>query len=227
MADDQQPEGGPQPFDPAGFLAARGINPDDIPDGQPRRRFDPVQFRMERARAVLDARTPAMFADARPDHPDVVAWVRRYLADPQACPSLLLLGKVGVGKTHQLWGSVRVIVEVSARNGRPPQWEVVTHPDLNAATRPSGDPRLAGLLDRCLHADLTAVDDIGAGKSTEWTEDVLFRLVDYRWSHRLPTIYSTNLVGDKLTAAVSARVESRMADAVRVQITGQDRRWSV
>ncbi|PZG06083.1 ATP-binding protein [Micromonospora craterilacus] len=213
MDDDlTQPGGEPTPGD---------ANP---PAQQPRRRepIDAAAFRRQQAADYLAARVPAVFADACPDNPRVAAWVSRYLNNPAGCPSLTLIGPTGRGKTHQLWGAVRAIVTEAAGKGRRLNWQVVTHPGLNASTRPGADD--PGLLARCMSADLLAVDDIGAGKFTDWGEDVLLRLVDHRWSGGLPTIYSTNLAGDPLVKAVGARVESRIADAVMVAFEGPDRR---
>lgn len=228
MTDHQpdSPANGPEPFDVGGFLAEQGVDLEALPDGdgyRPRG-FDPVAFRRDQAHAALAAKIPAKFADARVTDQRVAAWLRGYLADPAHGRSLFLVGPTGVGKTHHLWGCTRAAVEHHAQQGRGLRWEVVTHPDLNAAMRPS-DNRDAGLLDRCMRADLLGLDDIGAGKGSEWTEDVLFRLVDYRWSHGLTSIYSSNLIDQALERAVSARVASRMADSVKVALGGGDRRW--
>lgn len=224
MTHDHDHDGDPQPFNPAGFLAERGIDPATLPAaGQPDP-FDHAAWLTERALAVFAAKVPPAFARARVDNPGVQEWVRRYLADPATCPPLLLVGLTGRGKTHLLWGAVREIVTATARQGRPVDWRVVTHPDLNAQTRPSADQQHHGALERYMRAGLLGLDDIGAGKASEWTEDVLFRLVDYRWSHGLPGIYSTNLIGEPLVKAVGDRVASRLVASHKVAVVGPDRR---
>lgn len=224
MTHDHDQAEGPHRFDPAGFLAERGIDPAELPAaGQPVP-FDHGEFRTERALALFATKVPPAFARARVDHPDVQAWVRRYLADPAGCPSLLLVGRTGTGKSHLLWAAIRAIVEATARQGRPVDWRVVTHPDLNAQMRPGADDRHHGALERYMRTGLLGLDDIGAGKQSEWTGDSLFRLVDYRWSHGLPGIYSTNLIGDALVTAVGDRIASRLVASQRVAIVGPDRR---
>lgn len=225
MTDDLDPTDGPRPFDPGDFLASRGIDPADHNDtGYTPPRIDLAAFRTERALAVFTSKVPPAFAAARADHPAVRAWVQRYLNDPHGCPPLLLVGRTGTGKTHQLWGAVREIVQAVAGQGRPLRWQVVTHPDLNAEMRPSPDNRHVGALERYLHTDLLGLDDIGAGKQSEWTGDSLFRLVDYRWSRGLSTIYSTNLIDEPLIRAVGDRVASRLVASQRVALGGPDRR---
>lgn len=230
MTEDHEhdPTGGPEPFDVGDFLTGQGIDPADLTGGpnplQPRP-FDRVRFRRDQALATFTLRVPEVFAHARADHPGVVAWVRRYLADPADCPSLLLVGPTGTGKTHQLWGAIRAVVEGLAEQGRGLRWQVTTHPELNAAMRPGPDNRHVGALERLMGADLLGLDDLGAGKQTDWTGDSLYRLVDYRWSRRLPMIYSANEVGPPLVALVGDRVVSRLGDAMKVALVGGDRRW--
>jgi len=187
--------------------------------------LDLVEFRREQATNALTKRIPPRFAAATADHPAVADWVRRYLADPTNCPPLLLAGPVGAGKTHQCWGAVRAIVEARASNGLGTNWKATTHPDLNAEMRPKPDNSHVWALDRYLNTELLMFDDLGAGKQSEWTGDSLYRLVDHRWCHQLPTVYSTNLTPDQLAESLGDRVVSRLADAVRVTMKGSDRRW--
>lgn len=215
------------------------VSDQNIPDGggDPRRLPEPspggyqpeplnlIEFRQQQAQATLAARIPARFADARADNPLVARWVARYLSDPSVAPSLVLSGPTGTGKTHACWGAVRAVVEGFAATGRGLKWRATTHPELNAALRPKVDGSHNSVLQLHMSAELLFLDDLGAGKNTDWTEDTLYRLVDHRWSNRLTTIYSTNLPPKLLTAAVGERVVSRLGDAVRVSITGDDRRW--
>lgn len=187
---------------------------------------DPVAFRIEQAQKVLAARIPPRFADAAVEHEPVRRWVQRFLADPASAPSLVLTGPTGVGKTHACWGAVREIVEGRARAGLGLRWHATTHPELNDELRPKPDGSHAWALEPYLAAELLVLDDLGAGKQSEWTGDSLHRLVDHRWSHKLPSLFSTNLTRRALTDAVGDRVVSRLADAQHVAIKGEDRRWA-
>lgn len=187
---------------------------------------DPVVFRIEQAHAVLARRIPPRFAAAAADHPAVAAWLRRYLADPAAAPSLVLTGPTGVGKTSQCWGLLRAAVEGHARTGHGLRWKFTTHPELNDELRPKPDGSHAWALQPYLEAELLVLDDLGAGKQSDWTGDSLHRLVDHRWAHQLVSVYSTNLTRAQLTEAVGDRVVSRLADANHVAIKGEDRRWA-
>jgi len=211
-------------MDGASMSAEQPGEQPDKPTYQPTP-LDPVEFRTEQAREVLARRIPARFVNARPDLPGVATWVNRFLANPRQAPSLLLVGPTGTGKTHQCWGAIRAVVEGLAEKGHGLNWRAMSHPDLNAAVRPKFDGSHNSALDVFMNADLLFLDDLGAGKATDWTEDVLYRLVDHRWSNNKTTIYSTNLPPKALTDAVGERVVSRLGDAVSVTVTGQDRRW--
>lgn len=203
--------------------AADGEEP--VSDGYETPRLNLIDFRKEQAAHVLAARIPARFVDARATNTRVSQWVARYLANPTGAPSLLLSGPTGTGKTWLCWAAVRAVVEGLAERGKGLDWKATTHPDLNAALRPKPDGSHNSALETHMKCGLLLLDDLGAGKNTDWTEDTLYRLVDHRWSHELPTIYSTNLAPKLLSAAVGERVVSRLGDTMRVSITGDDRRW--
>ena len=209
------------PDEAARILRQRGIDPDDY--DLPAREFDPAHWRVEQQELALDAAIPARFAQVEPTLLAVLGWVERFVSDPRRAPSVLLTGPTGSGKSHQAYGALRAAVLRCVTRGRNVTWRAVTHPDLNAELRPRPDGGSVGL-DRYLGADLLLLDDLGAGRQTEWTGDSLHRLVDHRWSNALPTIYTTNLNARDLTAAVGARVVSRVGDGLLVVMEGPDRR---
>lgn len=205
----------------ASLMARRGTPDIDVPPEEP---FDPIAWRVAIYTAILDREIPREFADARVTHTEVGQWVQRHLDDPTAAPLLVIAGVVGVGKTWQAYGALRACVLGAARVNRRCRWRFVTHPQLNDQLRPKPDDSHAYALDPYLEADLLVLDDLGAGKQSEWTADGLYRLVDHRWSHRLPTIFTTNVDPAALAAAIDDRVVSRLATATIVAVTGHDRR---
>ena len=42
------------------------------------------------------------------------------------------------------------------------------------------------------------VDDLGAAKPSEWTEEINYRLVNHRYEHMLPTIFTSNVPAREL-----------------------------
>lgn len=202
-------------------LERHGIDPATAP---PRPAFNLADHLTTQAAATLDLILPPRFRTAEPDHPQVRQWVGRYLADPAACPGLLLLGPVGTGKSHQAFGALRRAVLDSARQCRRMTYAITSHPDFNAAMRPQPDGGHLRTLADYQTVDLLVFDDLGAGKATDWTEDTLYRLMDDRWARQLPTITTTNLDAAGMREDVDERVVSRLSTSVQVALKGADRR---
>jgi DNA replication protein DnaC len=195
---------------------------------------------------LAQARIPERFAAALPAEPGLTDWMRdavraayqdrRIHPDWPSGPSRLLVGLAGRGKTHQAFGVVRGLAACGIRIN----WQYVTQVDYYARLRPRQgiDPEseyrtLAG-------ARLLILDDIGVAKESDWTAEALWRLVDYRYSRNLRTIFISNLLPDRpakgelsapgaggptLPEYLGRRVNSRLADmAQKVTLKGPDRR---
>ncbi|MET9142960.1 ATP-binding protein [Streptomyces sp. NPDC004042] len=173
--------------------------------------------------------TPPRFSDAEATLPEVTAWADRALADHSAAGALLLTGLTGTGKTHQAYGALRRIAA-----GGPDRFELiaVNSTDMYGNLRPS---QVMGAAERELRrlseVQYLLLDDLGTAKTSEWTEEITYRLINYRYNHCLPTIITSNLpardeTGPDLTDFVGARVASRLAEMVTtlVPMIGADRR---
>ncbi|MFE7114185.1 ATP-binding protein [Streptomyces sp. NPDC057654] len=205
------------------ILADRGIDP-TAPLAEPP--AEPVT-----ALELADARIPARYRCALADHPTVTAWVEEIThagrKGPGEAPgisegpSLLIAGPTGTGKTHQAYGAVRSLLAAGVRL----RWEATTAADLYAALRPrqGHDPeRALWSLGRC---PLLILDDLGAAKTSEWTEELTYRLINRRYNEMLPTLVTTNMPIAELRGAVGDRVASRLAEmTTRVILGGSDRR---
>ena len=70
---------------------------------------------------------------------------------------------------------------------------------------------------------ILVIDDLGKEKKTDWTKQTLFDVVNYRYEHQLPTIFTTNLVdGDDFSTLanhVEGAVWSRMCEMCNTVIT--------
>ncbi|MFI0721918.1 ATP-binding protein [Streptomyces sp. NPDC021224] len=211
----------------ARILAARNIDPTAVtaaavPD-------EPEPY------SPLDALRGAMvprYRDAVADHPQVLAWCREVAAQAVAPgigarrqvatgPSLLMAGVVGAGKTHQAYGALRAL----AGAGVGVRWRATTAADLYAELRPRPGADTERELAAVARVPLLILDDLGAAKSSEWTEEITYRLVNRRYTHLLPTLITTNLrIGD-LRTYVGDRVASRLTQmTTRVEFDLVDRR---
>ena len=120
-----------------------------------------------------------------------------------------LAGGTGNGKTH---------LACAAANKRLSFfWKV---PDFLAWLRPhlfgedgGGGAQIERILEGYRSPDfLLVLDDYGAHNRTEWAEDVLYRLLDWRYEQRAPTILTCNVPLD----SVDQRVLSRFREGLIV-----------
>lgn len=174
---------------------------------------------------------PDRYRDAVVTDPGVIEWVRGVVAaaaggrtpNPVVVtgPSLLLLGPTGTGKTHQACGALRAL----SLSGVACRWQLATAADIYAELRPRHRVDSEKEFDRYAKAGLLVIDDLGAAKGSEWTEEINYRLVNYRYSHRLPTLITSNVPPKELAAALGERVSSRLVEmTTRVVLKGPDRR---
>lgn len=209
----------------ARILAARNIDPACATDAA-----DESQSHL--ALAAAESRIPPMYRAALADHPRVAAWTRQVAAQAASPsrgarrqvatgPSLLLAGVTGCGKTHQAYGAVRSLVQA----GIGVRWQAITAADLYARLRPRPDTdseRELAVIARC---PLLIIDDLGAAKASEWTEEVTYRVINHRYQEMLPTLVTTNLPIKDLRGYLGDRVTSRLAQMTeRVEFAPVDRR---
>lgn len=185
-----------------------------------------TEWLAEQVAAALAEATPPVFRRPVPAHPQVTAWVDAYLTDPATSPSLLLSGATGVGKTHQAWQALTAAVVGAYRSGARTSWKAISHPDFNAATRPGHNGAHITALHAHSATGLLLFDDLGAAQATDWAVESLYRLVDHRWQHQLPVIWTTNATAGQLTASLGDRLMSRIWDCRRVTVAGPDHRRS-
>lgn len=219
----------PKPRTLAEILAARGVNLDRLraepasqTDAYTMSATEAAEWNRERACRYFQRHTPAMFRHAYADNPAVLDWVERYLLDPAVAGSLALLGATGTGKTYQAYGALAAI----GRSGRRPVgWTARSVPDLFARLRPSSGIDTDAEYEKVATAELLLLDDLGAAKGSDWTEEITFRLIDRRYANCLPTIVTTNLPLPKLRDMLGDRVSSRLRQmCAMVAIEGNDRR---
>lgn len=157
--------------------------------------------RLAARRAVYQARwaaqVPPMYADAHLsdlDPTQAFTW-------PTGSLNLVLAGPVGTGKTHAAYAAGNDL----AAEGT---WcQAVTVVDLLAALRPDGDPSLAKAVQSC---QVLILDDLGAGKASEWAIEQMTALLDLRVREGRRTIVTTNVPEPDLEAAWGGRFMDRL-----------------
>lgn len=195
--------------------------------------FDPHWLRENRESAERRWKdVPVHFRFAAVTDPSVAEWVRRVIWDAVESsglisvsvthgPSLLLLGPTGTGKTRESYGAIRALGE----SGVSVSWVITTAADMYARLRPRHRVDSEEEFERYQKARVLVLDDLGAAKGSEFTEETNYRLINYRYEREMPTIVTSNIPPKELAAALGERVASRLTEmAQRVVLKGDDRR---
>jgi len=158
--------------------------------------------------------------DRGPDTEEAYRICKEYAdsLDRQTDKGLLICGPVGTGKTHL------AVAILSAAFKRDISAALVYVPDLLAELRQEiGKERI--LSDKVRSRRFLVLDDLGAEKPSEWTEQELTRLINHRYEHMLPTVVTTNLSQQSLADKLGARGADRLKEMCKpVIIRGSSRR---
>jgi DNA replication protein DnaC len=189
-----------------------------------------------KARRAIEAFIPPRFCEPVEIPEAVAAWAR----NGDRAQGLYLAGQVGTGKTHTAWMATAawcLAADVVPRDGyyaesyegggwRGPTVVFARMTDLLDDFRP-GDDSVRRVRD-CQRAALLVIDDLGAEKPSEWTQERLYSVVDHRYANCMPLLVTGNLPPAKLAEEHTGdRVASRLAEMCRgrvVPMTGTDRR---
>jgi DNA replication protein DnaC len=198
----------------------RDVHPLHVPDLE-----DVTGASTDERRALLWTEAmPSRFLAARLDDfdgdPALSEASYRRLCDWAKHPArrnLVLFGPVGVGKSHAAVAAVRPSHEYGAEVRFLPAVELL---DLLKPPSP------ASTLYQLASVDVLVIDELGAERATDWTDERLYALVNRRWLEELPTVVTTNLPGrTAMQEALGERVFSRLRhDAVAIEMVGADRR---
>jgi DNA replication protein DnaC len=104
---------------------------------------------------------------------------------------LLFMGPPGVGKTHLAVSILSEIIERYAVPGRFVELNEFVG-QMKATFERSAPETMQQVIDPVLDAPLLVVDELGSQKQTPWLNDLLYLVVNTRYTRRLPTIFTTN-----------------------------------
>lgn len=167
-----------------------------------------------RTRYLLSSYNPA-------DNPEALAtieaWIDATLHPAEdKLPWLTLMGGFGTGKTHLLVGAYYRLrdAEVAALYSVTPKL-------LETLRAGFKDDTYIQRLEQVRAAPALIIDDLGTESRTQWTDERMFDLFDYRYRMRLPTAVATNLA----PRFMEGRIASRLRDQAMAQVVamrGQD-----
>ena len=149
---------------------------------------------------------------------------------PAVDRGLLLIGSVGVGKTHL---AVSILKGLTERGFSCLFYEFGSllkeiQDSYNIDTRSSE----LGVLAPVLNADILVLDELGASKPTDWVRDTMAHVINSRYNDKKLTIFTTNYLDERrserdetLEDRIGTRLRSRLYEMCKtVVMNGNDYR---
>ncbi len=127
---------------------------------------------------------------------------------------LLFFGPPGCGKSH--------LVSVSAHRAKESGYSVLFEraPKLLMRLRAAYSSQYSACELETIVAlggvDLLVIDDLGAEKRTEWSEQAIYTIIDERYSNRRAILITTNLSLEELEQKIGLRTMDRLVGSCRI-----------
>jgi DNA replication protein DnaC len=133
---------------------------------------------------------------------------------------LLLMGSYGTGKTHLAAAIANEVVSLGIET------LLLTVPDLldwlrysYTSTETSYEERF----EEIRNIRFLVLDDLGTQNTTAWAREKLFQIINHRYTHRLPTVLTTNQALSQIDERISSRLQDREL-VITIQIDASDYR---
>ena len=131
---------------------------------------------------------------------------------------LLIFGGIGSGKTHLAAAIANQMID----RGIPSLFATFsTHLEhIREEFDHTGQKKYLSMMK---NTPILVVDDLGKEKKTEWSQQILFDVVNYRYEHLLPIIITSNFSADGMANYVGGAIWSRLFEMCgAVETKGKD-----
>jgi DNA replication protein DnaC len=146
---------------------------------------------------------------------------------------LLLVGPVGVGKTHLAVAILRELIDRYQVRGLFYQFGALLR-RIQDSYNPISQTSELTVLQPVFDADVLVLDELGASKPTDWVRDTMMQIINTRYNDKRMTIFTTNYndkrsnekdTSELLEDRIGVPLRSRLYEMCRtVQIEGEDYR---
>lgn len=153
--------------------------------------------------------------------------IREY---PAADRGLLLMGPVGIGKTHLSVAILRGLVE----KGVPVMFYEFGSllKEIQDSYNPVSQTSEMKVLAPVYQTEVLVLDELGASKPTDWVKDTMMQIINARYNQKLLTVFTTNYLDarkaekeETLEDRIGVRLRSRLFEMCRtVGMDGDDYR---
>lgn len=141
---------------------------------------------------------------------------------------LLLMGSVGVGKTHL---AVSILKMITERGFSCLFYEFgALLKDIQDSYNPISKVSELKVLQPIFDAEILVLDEIGASKPTDWVKDTMAHIINTRYNDKKLTIFTTNYLDKRnsereetLEDRIGVRLRSRLFEMCKtINIEGHD-----
>lgn len=147
---------------------------------------------------------------------------------PAVDRGLLLMGSVGVGKTHL---AVSILKGLTERGFSCLFYEFGSLlKEIQDSYNPSTQSSELGVLAPVLNTDVLVLDELGASKPTDWVRDTMAHVINTRYNDKKLTVFTTNYADERrnereevLEDRIGTRLRSRLYEMCKtVMMDGKD-----